>query len=110
MNSYAAATTFSGSNSVRARAAGQAMREYQDLGDARQPSGKVVTAWAVEGDLDPAHVVPGLFEMEWPRGSGRVHSFPEVDRVAWFALAEAKERLPVGQRDLLERLAAVLNR
>jgi predicted NUDIX family NTP pyrophosphohydrolase len=75
-----------------------------DLGEVRQSGGKVVTAWAVEGDLDPDAVTPGTFELEWPPRSGRVSTFPEVDRVAWFTLESAAERIVTGQRDLLERL------
>ncbi|MFJ9471634.1 NUDIX domain-containing protein [Streptomyces caniferus] len=75
------------------------------LGEARQASGKVVTAWAVEGGLDPERIVPGTFEMEWPRGSGVTGTFPEIDRVAWWTPREAYERLVVGQRVFLERLA-----
>ncbi|MGW1377439.1 NUDIX domain-containing protein [Streptomyces sp. NPDC002446] len=78
---------------------------YVPLGDARQSGGKVVTAWAVESDLDPGRIVPGTFEMEWPRGSGVVRSFPEIDKVAWFAPHEAAQRLVKGQRVFLERLA-----
>jgi predicted NUDIX family NTP pyrophosphohydrolase len=78
------------------------------LGEVRQASGKVVTAWAVEGDLDPAAIVPGTFELEWPRGSGTTRSFPEVDRVGWFPLVEARERILSGQRELLDRLEARL--
>jgi predicted NUDIX family NTP pyrophosphohydrolase len=74
------------------------------LGEIRQSGGKVVTAWAVEGDLDPDLVVPGTFSMEWPRGSGTVRSFPEVDRVAWLDLRSARERLVTGQRAFLDRL------
>ncbi|GAA4932070.1 NUDIX domain-containing protein [Streptomyces coeruleoprunus] len=74
------------------------------LGEARQPNGKIVTVWAVEGDLDPALVVPGTFSMEWPRGSGVSREFPEVDRVAWCTPQEAEPRLVKGQRVFLERL------
>jgi predicted NUDIX family NTP pyrophosphohydrolase len=75
------------------------------LGEVRQSGGKVVTAWAVEGDLDPATIVPGTFEMEWPRGSGRIREFPEIDRVAWFPLDLARQRIIAGQRPFLDRLA-----
>ncbi|ARF54194.1 NUDIX domain-containing protein [Streptomyces gilvosporeus] len=75
------------------------------LGDVRQAGGKVVTVWAVEGDLDPRRVVPGTFAMEWPRGSGKIRRFPEIDRVAWWTPQEAAERLVKGQRAFLERLA-----
>ncbi|MFG2136471.1 NUDIX domain-containing protein [Streptomyces sp. NPDC048650] len=78
---------------------------YLPLGEIRQAGGKVVTVWAVAGDLDPARIVPGTFETEWPRGSGVLRSFPEIDRVAWFAPADAAERMVAGQRVFLERLA-----
>jgi predicted NUDIX family NTP pyrophosphohydrolase len=75
----------------------------------RQKAGKVVTAWAVEGDLDPASVVSNTFAMEWPRGSGRLRDFPEVDRAEWFGLDEAAVRILDGQRPLLEALADSLS-
>ncbi|WP_030688314.1 NUDIX domain-containing protein [Streptomyces sp. NRRL B-1347] len=78
------------------------------LGDVRQTGGKTVTVWAVEADLDPASVVPGTFEMEWPPRSGRVQEFPELDRVAWFPLDRAHDRLVAGQRAFLDRLTALL--
>ncbi|QNE78830.1 NUDIX domain-containing protein [Streptomyces finlayi] len=74
------------------------------LGEVRQAGGKTVTVWALEGDVDPALAVPGTFTMEWPRGSGVQREFPEMDRFAWFAPAEAAERLVVGQRPFLGRL------
>jgi predicted NUDIX family NTP pyrophosphohydrolase len=76
-----------------------------DLGEIRQKAGKVVVAFAVEGDFDPAQLVPGTFELEWPPRSGRRQAFPEVDRVAWFDLATAKRRIVQGQVALLDRLA-----
>lgn len=79
--------------------------ELVELGTARQSSGKVVTVWAAEGDLDPASVVPGTFTMEWPKGSGRIAEFPEIDRVGWFGVDEARDKLVAGQRVFLERLA-----
>ncbi|MBF6068341.1 NUDIX domain-containing protein [Nocardia farcinica] len=78
------------------------------LGEVRYGSGrgrKVLTAWAVAGDLDPAEVVPGTFEMEWPPRSGRTATFPEIDRVDWFDLPTAHDKLVVGQRPYLDRLA-----
>ena len=74
------------------------------LGEVRQPSGKLVTAWAVEADLDATAIVPGTFQLEWPRGSGRIQTIPELDRVAWFALDEARVRIMEGQRPFLDRL------
>jgi predicted NUDIX family NTP pyrophosphohydrolase len=79
-----------------------------ELGEVRQPSGKLVTVWAGESDLDLAGFAPGTFEMEWPRGSGRVRSFPEIDRVAWLDLAAARPLLVAGQREFLDRLWAQL--
>ncbi|MEW1658043.1 NUDIX domain-containing protein [Streptomyces sp. NPDC093707] len=75
------------------------------LGDVRQSGGKVVAVWAVEGDLDPDRIVPGTFEMEWPRGSGEVRSFPEIDRAAWWSPERARGLLITAQRVFLERLA-----
>jgi predicted NUDIX family NTP pyrophosphohydrolase len=78
------------------------------LRDVRQAGGKVVTAWAIEGDIDPEKIVSNTFEMIWPRKSGRRRSFPEIDRAGWFTLAEAREKILDGQRPLLERLAAAI--
>ena len=65
-------------------------------------------AWAGEGDLDPDDVVPGTFEMEWPPKSGRMQEFPEIDRVRWVGVDEARELLVAGQRVLLDRLTGVV--
>lgn len=78
--------------------------QYVPLGETRQANGKVVTVWAVESDLDPARVAPGTFEMEWPRESGVTRSFPEINRVAWFASEGVGDRLVKGQQVFLERL------
>jgi len=74
------------------------------LGELRQPSGKRLTIWAGEAELDPATVVPGLFSMEWPPRSGRMAEFPEIDRAEWFDLDTAHEKLVRGRRPFLERL------
>lgn len=81
---------------------------WVDLGIIKQSNGKIVTVWAVEGDLDTTQVVPGTFEMEWPKGSGVVREFPEVDRAAWFDLTTARDKLVKAQRDFLSRLATSL--
>lgn len=75
-----------------------------ELGEVRQSGGKVVIAWAIEGDLDPDAVTPGTFELEWPPRSGQRRTFPEIDRVAWFQLPAARDRIVRGQRELLDRL------
>jgi predicted NUDIX family NTP pyrophosphohydrolase len=75
------------------------------LGELRQPSGKRLTVWAAEAEFDPACVVPGLFTMEWPPRSGRQAEFPEIDRVEWFTVPIAADKLVRGQRPFLDRLA-----
>ncbi|MFF2383891.1 NUDIX domain-containing protein [Streptomyces sp. NPDC058108] len=75
------------------------------LGEVRQAGGKVVTAWAVEADLDPATVVPGTFTMEWPPRSGRRQEFPELDRVEWFGLDRARAVVVPAQAAFVDRLA-----
>jgi predicted NUDIX family NTP pyrophosphohydrolase len=75
------------------------------LGEVRQTNGKVVTAWAIEADLDPATVVPGLFSMEWPPKSGQMREFPELDRVEWFGLDRARSVIVKAQAAFLDRLA-----
>jgi predicted NUDIX family NTP pyrophosphohydrolase len=80
-----------------------------DLGTIVQKGGKVVFAWAVEGDLDPALAISNTFDMEWPPKSGRTAAYPEIDRVAWFDGAEARVRVKAAQIPLLERLEAELD-
>ncbi len=78
------------------------------LGSVTGRGGKIVHAWAVEGDLDPADARSNEFEMEWPPGSGRIRAFPEIDRVAWFSLVDARRGIGPAQVALLERLEALL--
>jgi predicted NUDIX family NTP pyrophosphohydrolase len=75
------------------------------LGEIRQKGGKLVTAWALEGDLDPTAASSNTFPMEWPPRSGRTIEVPEIDRVAWFDLETAREKLKAAQHPLLDRLA-----
>ncbi|WP_093797333.1 NUDIX domain-containing protein [Streptomyces sp. Wb2n-11] len=82
--------------------------ELVPLGESRQASGKIVTVWAIEADLDPALAVFGTFAMEWPRGSGVRREFPEIDRAAWCTPESAHDRLVTGQRVFLDRLAQYL--
>jgi predicted NUDIX family NTP pyrophosphohydrolase len=77
-----------------------------DLGIFRQPSGKRLHIWAIEGDCNPADLASNLFEMEWPPKSGRTEQFPEVDRGAWFARAPALLKIAKGQRPILEKFYA----
>ena len=76
-----------------------------ELGEIRQKGGKVVVAWAIEGDLDPALARSNTFEMEWPPHTGRFAAFPEIDRVEWFDLDTARAKIKAAQIPLLERLA-----
>jgi predicted NUDIX family NTP pyrophosphohydrolase len=81
-----------------------------DLGQVRQRAGKVVDAWAAEGDFDPAALASNRFEMEWPPRSGREVEFPEVDRADWFELEEARRKLLPAQGEFLDRLLQHLGR
>ena len=79
-----------------------------ELGEITQKSGKLVLGWAVEGDLDPSTAVSNTYEMEWPPHSGVVQAFPEIDRVEWFELDEARRKLKAAQVPFLDRLEAAL--
>jgi predicted NUDIX family NTP pyrophosphohydrolase len=78
--------------------------ELTPLGQARVTSGKVLTVWAAEGDLDATACRSNTFELEWPPRSGRLQEFPEIDRAAWFGLGEARRKLLKGQVPFLDRL------
>jgi predicted NUDIX family NTP pyrophosphohydrolase len=79
-------------------------QELVPLGALRVTSGKVLTVWAAEGDLDAAAAQSNTFTVEWPPRSGRVQEFPEIDRAAWFGLEEARSKLVKGQVPFLDRL------
>jgi predicted NUDIX family NTP pyrophosphohydrolase len=81
----------------------------EPLGSVQQRGGKVVTAWAVEGDLDPAASRSNEFVMEWPPGSGQQVAFPEIDRVEWFSMDEARLRIKEAQASFLDRLELALD-
>jgi predicted NUDIX family NTP pyrophosphohydrolase len=83
--------------------------DFLPLGVIRQPSGKQVTAWALEGDFDPASLVSNTCQVEWPPRSGRQIEIPEADRGGWFSLEAARLRIFRGQEALLDRLAAALD-
>jgi predicted NUDIX family NTP pyrophosphohydrolase len=78
--------------------------DYRLLGDFKQRSGKVVTAYALEADLDVSSISSNTFTMEWPKGSGRIEQFPEIDRAEWFSPDEAKEKLVKGQVPIVDAL------
>ena len=80
--------------------------DYIALGTIRQPSGKLVTAWAFAGDCDPAALLSNTCEIEWPPRTGRKLQIPEADRGAWFSLAEARQRINPAQQPFLETLSA----
>jgi predicted NUDIX family NTP pyrophosphohydrolase len=82
--------------------------EPRPLGTVRQSSGKQVTLWAVEGDLDAAAAVSNSFTMEWPGGSGRLQEFPELDRFAWVDIGTARQLVVNGQVAFLDRLVKLL--
>jgi predicted NUDIX family NTP pyrophosphohydrolase len=104
-----------GENAERAarREAGEELgielaRVLRPLGEIRQSGGKLVTAFAVEHDLDPAAIRSNLFEMEWPPRSGKIASFPEVAAARWMSLQEAREIMLPSQVALLDRLTSLL--
>ncbi len=80
------------------------------LGAFRQSSGKIVEAWAVEGDFDPATLKSNTFALEWPPRSGKMREVPEVDRAGWFPPGEAERKLLAGQRPILAALLQQLGR
>jgi predicted NUDIX family NTP pyrophosphohydrolase len=81
----------------------------EPLGHVRLTSGKVIHAFAVEGDLDAARIRSNTFELEWPRGSGRRRTYPEVDRAAWFDMGEARRKILPAQASLLDALRQLLS-
>ena len=81
--------------------------EFIALEPIRQPGGKLVHAWAVRADFDPAHLRSNTFSLEWPPRSGRVQTFPEIDRAAWFPLDEARTKILRGQVGFLDRLSGL---
>lgn len=82
--------------------------ELIPLGEVRQAGGKVVTAWAFEGNCDETAIRSNTFSIEWPKGSGRMREYPEIDRAGWFRIAEAREKILQGQVGFLDKLSATL--
>jgi predicted NUDIX family NTP pyrophosphohydrolase len=84
--------------------------KFMELGEIVQPSRKIVVAFAVEGAFDPATLKSNLFELEWPPKSGRMQSFPEIDRARWFTPDLAKVKILPGQQGFIDRLLAALHK
>ena len=84
--------------------------DFLPLGELVQPSRKIVTAFALEGDFDPATLRSNTFELEWPPKSGRKASFPEVDRAQWFSPADARQKILKGQSEFITRLLNELSK
>jgi len=82
---------------------------FVPLGEITQKSGKRITAWAFAGDCDPAQICGNTFELEWPPRSGRRQNYPEIDRIEWFTLDEARRKIIPAQRALLDRLEQTLS-
>lgn len=82
--------------------------KFEPLQPVRQPSGKMVYAWAVRGDADASAIRSNTFSIELPKGSGKLREFPEVDRAAWFYLAEARRKILKGHAPLLDQLEKML--
>jgi predicted NUDIX family NTP pyrophosphohydrolase len=80
-----------------------------DLGEVKQRSGKIVSAWAVAGDLDVTEITSNTVEVQWPPRSGKMLEIPEVDRAEWFAIHQAREKINPAQAELLDRLVAILD-
>ena len=83
--------------------------EFLPLTPLKQPSGKIIAAWAFQGDCDPEAVKSNTFSMEWPPRSGSQQEFPEIDRAGWFTLEEAKVKIIKGQKRFLEELEKILS-
>lgn len=86
----------------------EAHGECRPLGEVRHRGGKIVTAFALAGDLDVDAIEPGIFEMEWPPKSGRFQRFPEIDRASWFSVDEARTKILPSQAALIDRLLAIV--
>jgi predicted NUDIX family NTP pyrophosphohydrolase len=88
----------------------EASGEFVPLTPRKQPSGKVITAWAFERDGDASAIKSNTFSMEWPPHSGRQQEFPEVDRADWFSIPAAKKKIIKGQSGFLDELTRVLKK
>ena len=84
--------------------------EFIELGKFKQASGKTILAWAIRGDFDPASLQSNTFPLEWPPKSGQIRHFPEIDRAAWFSIAQAVPKITKGQLPILKVVAEKLSR
>ncbi len=82
--------------------------QFIELGEVKQPGGKIVRAWAIEKDLDVSEIKSNFFTIEWPKNSGNFRKYPEVDRAGWFGIDEAKKKILKGQIPLLDRLETLI--
>ena len=82
--------------------------EFRSLDPLKQPGGKIIYAWAIEADCDPGQIRSNLFSLEWPPKSGKMQQYPEVDRAAWFNIAQARNKILAGQVGFIEQLIALL--
>ena len=87
-----------------------AIGEFIELGELKQPSRKIVHAWALEMDLNETEVVSNKFSLEWPKRSGVVKEYPEIDRASWFDIDQARKKIQKGQMGFIDRLMEVLDR
>lgn len=81
---------------------------FVDLGSIKQSSKKIVHAWALESDLDETKIVSNNFELEWPKNSGRMKEFPEIDKAGWFNIEQAKKKMQKGQLGFIDKLMSKL--
>lgn len=82
--------------------------EFHALDPVKQAGGKVVHAWAIEADCDPAQLRSNLFSIEWPPKSGKTREYPEVDRAGWFSVGEARKKILAAQTGLIDQLLSRL--
>jgi predicted NUDIX family NTP pyrophosphohydrolase len=83
--------------------------EFIELGELKQPSKKIVHAWALEKDLDETKVMSNTFTLEWPKNSGRVQEYSEIDKAGWFDIEQAKKKILKGQIGFIDKLVEIIN-
>lgn len=97
-------TFFAANREFREETGMDAKGKFLDLGELRQPSRKIIHVWAIQLDIDAKNIHSNNFILEWPKGSGMIQQYPEIDRGDWFSLARAREKISPGQIGFLERL------